>query len=66
MPVESEKKDVLTKNLEHLPSRKKIILTIPQTHPHNLPNTTSNPSRKYSAHAIGTLTSDFIARTPNW
>jgi hypothetical protein len=29
-------------------------------------NTTSNPSLEYLAHAIRRLTSDFIARTPNW
>jgi exopolysaccharide biosynthesis predicted pyruvyltransferase EpsI len=95
MPVEPEKMDALTRLLEHLPSRKKIVLTIPQTHPHNLTtinrsphiffinfphktqafirinfllktNTTSNPSHEYSAHVNTTLTSDFIARTPNW
>ena len=42
MPVESEKNDALTKLLEHLPSLKKIVLHIPQTHPHDLPLKTSH------------------------
>jgi hypothetical protein len=43
MPVEPEKMDALTRLLEHLPSRKKIVLTIPQTHPHNLTTINRSP-----------------------
>jgi hypothetical protein len=67
MPVESAKKDVLTKLLEHLPSRKKIILTIPQTHPHNLPTMHTSPNFSQTIIQSCTLTkkhplSDLSAR----
>jgi hypothetical protein len=60
---EPEKMDVLTKLSKHLPSRKKIVLTIPQTHP-----TTQTTSHIFFSNTTQLIKNraappDLIART---
>ncbi len=43
MHVEPEKMNAPTNPLEPLPNLKKIVLTIPQTHPHNIPTIHTGP-----------------------